>query len=129
MPKFLFNKLVRDNTLKELESEGIEVKYEKLSKENLMQHLKNKLLEEVNEVLTTNSNDELISEMVDVYDVLEAICKESRIEHSEIEEKRMEKNAKRGGFSSGIFIHYVETSSDDSSEYFRNSPDKYPVIE
>jgi predicted house-cleaning noncanonical NTP pyrophosphatase (MazG superfamily) len=130
MPKFSFNKLVRDNAAAELESEGIKVKYEILPKQSLIQHLKNKLLEESKEVFESESDEELAAEMADVYDVLEAICKESGIEPSEVEENRIKKHSKRGGFASGIFIHHIEIPSDsDSIEYFKNSPEKYPIIQ
>lgn len=130
MLKFSFNKLVRDNAAAELESEGIKVNYEKVTKGALFYHLKNKLLEEAKEVFDSESNDELAAEIADVYDVLEAICKESGIDPSEVQENRTKKNSKRGGFTDGVFIHYVEVSSDsDSIECFKKSPEKYPIIQ
>ncbi len=130
MLKFSFNKIVRDKAVAELESEGIKVSYEKMPKESLVSHLKNKLLEEAKEVFDSQSNDELAAEVADVYDVLEAICKESGIDLSEVQENRTKKHSKRGGFSAGIFIHHVEVSSDSESiECFKNSPEKYPIIQ
>lgn len=130
MLKFSFNKIVRDKAVAELESEGIKVSYEKMPKESLVSHLKNKLLEEAKEVFDSQSNDELAAEVADIYDVLEAICKESGIDLSEVQKKRTQKNSKRGGFSDGIFIHHVEVlSKSESIECFKNSPEKYPIIE
>ena len=130
MLKFSFNKIVRDKAVTELESEGIKVKYEILPKQSLVQHLKNKLLEESKEVFDSKSHEELAAEIADVYEVLEAICKEAGVNVSEVEENRIKKRSKRGGFSSGIFIHNIEISSDSESiKYFKNSPEKYPIIQ
>ena len=127
--KLKFNKLVRDYAPEEFISDNIELKYEKVTGDNLIFHLKNKLLEEIQEVLETSSREELTEEISDIYDVLEAICNVYNISKEEINHKKQMKFSKRGGFSLGIFAHYIESEINNPEiQYFKNLSKKYPII-
>ena len=127
--KLKFNKLVRDYAPEEFISDNIELKYEKVTGDNLISHLKNKLLEETQEVLEASSREELTEEISDVYDVLEAICNVYNISKEEINHKKQMKFSKRGGFSLGIFTHYIESDiNNPEMQYFKNLSTKYPII-
>lgn len=72
--RFKFDKLVRDNILSELQNSGVEVEYEKLAGQVFITKLKHKLIEEINEFVVASQN-EIIFELADIYEVLSTIAK------------------------------------------------------
>lgn len=97
-------KLVRDRIAEfALKQRGDVLVTRKASEEELLSLLKNKLVEEANEVLNANSIDELIEEMADVLEVMKAISVKQNIT-DEIFEKRESKFLERGGFEDGIVL-------------------------
>lgn len=48
--------------------------------------LKNKLLEEANEVVLSDSEEELIEELADIFEVIDSILKETGISISKVKE-------------------------------------------
>jgi predicted house-cleaning noncanonical NTP pyrophosphatase (MazG superfamily) len=97
-------KLVRDRIAEfALKQRGDVLVTRKASEEELLSLLKNKLVEEANEVLNANSIEELIEEMADVLEVMKAISVKQNIT-DEIFEKREAKFLERGGFDDGIVL-------------------------
>jgi predicted house-cleaning noncanonical NTP pyrophosphatase (MazG superfamily) len=97
-------KLVRDRIAEFVFKERGEIlTTRKATEEELLSLLKNKLVEEANEVLNANSMDELIEEMADVLEVMKAISVKQNIT-DEIFEKREAKFLERGGFEDGIVL-------------------------
>jgi predicted house-cleaning noncanonical NTP pyrophosphatase (MazG superfamily) len=97
-------KLVRDRIAEFVFIERGEIlTTRKATEEELLSLLKNKLVEEANEVLNANSMDELIEEMADVLEVMKAISVKQNIT-DEIFEKREAKFLERGGFEDGIVL-------------------------
>jgi len=64
------------------------------------ERLKDKLIEEVQEVIETNITEEL----ADLLEVVHAICKYRWISLEEVENIRQEKKNKRGGFEKKIIL-------------------------
>jgi predicted house-cleaning noncanonical NTP pyrophosphatase (MazG superfamily) len=126
--KFAFNKLVRDTAVEKMQNEGITVDFIQLHKDELLMHLKNKLIEETHEVVEAVSNCELGEELADVIDIIEAICNIANINDENIEKNRKKKFKERGGFKSGIFVYSIEVDSTNKIvKYFLNLPKKYPL--
>ncbi|MEM7402435.1 MAG: hypothetical protein AAF310_00220 [Myxococcota bacterium] len=73
MPTFVFDKLVCDKTIERLHALGFAVQSKQLSADEHMQELKNKLIEEAREVADAHDAQELLSELADVYEVLERL--------------------------------------------------------
>ncbi len=73
-----------------------------------MEELNKKLLEEVNEYL----KDDNIEEMVDILEVIRAILDFKGTTYEEIEEKRVKKLKKRGGFKDKVYLEKVMESGD-----------------
>ena len=71
--KFKFGKLVRDKIPDTLYNEGIKVVYQTLRGDERVAALKDKLFEEASELTLSQSKDEVLNELVDVYDVLEIL--------------------------------------------------------
>lgn len=68
--KFKFEKLVRDLVPFEMVQNNIEVHYKILSSKDRIVYLRKKLLEEIHELCTATTRNEIIAEIGDVYDVL-----------------------------------------------------------
>ena len=68
------NKLVRDYIVENLEKKNIECDYRALDAAELVQELKKKIVEEANEVLAASEINELLVELADVQEVLDALC-------------------------------------------------------
>ena len=104
----VYNKLVRDKIpeiiLKDNELPTTRV----LNDEEYIKELNRKLQEEVNEYL----EEENIEEMVDILEVIRAILEHKGVTYDEIEEKRIKKSKKRGGFKEKIFLEKVLQNGD-----------------
>ena len=101
-----YNKLVRDKIPEIIENDGRKAKVRILSDEEYIAELDKKLNEEVNEYQT----DKSLEEMADVLEVLHAICKARGYKVEELEKKRSEKHADRGGFDKKLYLMHVEDS-------------------
>lgn len=103
-----FNKLVRDKIpdfiLKDNELPVTRI----LNDEEYLVELNRKLQEEVNEYL----EDENILEIVDILEVLRAICKQKGISMEEIEEKRVKKATVRGAFDDKVYLERIMEHGD-----------------
>lgn len=101
-----YYKLVRDNIPEIMAKQGKSVSFCALQGDKLKQALKDKLVEEVNELINAETREDIIEEMADVIDVLCAIKAFHNIEDEE-GYKREEKNKEKGGFAKGYFLEYV----------------------
>lgn len=127
MPKFLLNKLVRDKLpFKGLISQDRIIETD----QEFIAVLKEKLKEEVAEVLAAETTEILIDEISDVYEVFDNWIKTLGVSWETVHRKRLEKKEKRGGFESRIFGVSFELPADHPSlPYYRAQPEKYPEVE
>lgn len=127
MPKFFVNKLVRDKLpFSELVPHNRIIQ----SDQEFITILKEKLKEEVAEVLEAETTDSLVDEIGDVYEVFDNWIKTLGVSWETLHQKRLEKKEKRGGFESRIFGISVEIPEGHSSlPYYRAQPEKYPEVE
>lgn len=70
--------------------------------------LQKKLLEEVNEFLEAKNNEDSISEIADILEVIEAICVFKKYDTNVILDKKSIKKRERGGFQDRIFIIFQD---------------------
>jgi predicted house-cleaning noncanonical NTP pyrophosphatase (MazG superfamily) len=123
MKKIVFgmNKLVRDKICDFLSDKNIHCHSRILKKNEFLQALKNKLLEESNEVKKSQNTKDLLEEIADVYEVLLAISKAAEISWEEVEKKRKSKSVKRGSFEERLWISSVEMDEDNPcKKYYGN---------
>ncbi|MDO8467999.1 MAG: nucleoside triphosphate pyrophosphohydrolase [Nanoarchaeota archaeon] len=93
-------KLVRDNIPEIIEkNEGVKPKIRTANKE-YNNKLKDKLKEEVKEFLKSEDSEEL----VDILEVIYALGKEKGLSKEEIEDLRVKKLIKKGGFDKKIIL-------------------------
>ena len=97
----IVGKLVRDKIPEIMRQQGKDPEVEKISGERLRQALKDKLVEEAEEV---RQADDLVEELADVREVVDALIEAYGIEPGEVDLARADKKAKRGGFSGGKYL-------------------------
>lgn len=131
MPTFLFKKLVRDNIWSWHEEAGHTVDGTKLKRSELSKALREKLFEEVDEVQTAQTSNELIEEIADVRQLLDDICAHEGIDTQLVEAAQAAKRSRKGGFLKGMYIDTVYMPEDDDKwvEYCRKTPEKYPELQ
>ena len=128
MRKFKFNKLVRDDIAVNIEKKGGKVIQKKLDDFEFLEQLNLKLVEEFTEY-TKASKEEIVSELSDVYEVLENIRNTLHISEAEIKEARAKKAEKNGSFKDRVFIDYIEIENNDPwLQYYLDNKDRYPEI-
>lgn len=130
--RFKMETLVRDKMPKRLEKLNVFVEGHTLTSKDLINHLKLKLQEEVEEVVNATTAKDVKEEIADVIEVLYSIAKYYGLQTEHLEKKRVQKQAERGGFSKGLFVEFIEVEDSDDAhpviEYCLSQPDKYPEI-
>ena len=104
MKEIQTNKLVRDNIPKIIKSQGGNAKTRELSKEEFISALKEKLIEEANEVKNAKTLEEEKEELADVLEIVINLIKANEIDTNELEMIRTKKNDKNGSFNKRIFM-------------------------
>lgn len=126
MKKYNFNKLIRSNLPERMKKEGVELFGRHLTDEEFAKELKNKLVEEAGEVQDTDSREDMIKELADVMEVIEALTLLHGITKEEIEKERLVKCQINGHFLAVNFVDYIEVpvSNHKVIEYLekRNRP-------
>ncbi|HHH1032317.1 TPA: hypothetical protein ACPZQF_002995 [Yersinia enterocolitica] len=125
-----YNKLVRDKIPEFINSQGEDVRLIKLKSEALISAMKRKVVEESLEVFDAKTSDEIIEEIADLQEIINALTKELKISNKEIERVRKAKKAKRGGFDNGIMLGKTALGpslslSDEGKSNFEEPTKKY----
>ncbi len=127
--RFKVNKLIRDKVPSIMISDAIRMCTRVMNKVEYIESLKDKLLEEANEVIVARDVDNLKEEIADLLEVMKAICLFYQVSWQEIEQVRNKKRKAKGGFSNAIYSDFVEMeSSNQNVDYYLNQPNKYPQV-
>lgn len=108
----IFNKLVRDNIPSIIESNNEVAVTRILSDGEYRTELCKKLLEECNEVIISETTENVIEELSDVLEVMEAIASLDGKTLDDIKEAANRKKEKRGGFQKRIFLERTYSKED-----------------
>ncbi|MBO4807546.1 MAG: nucleoside triphosphate pyrophosphohydrolase [Lachnospiraceae bacterium] len=100
MRTITYNKLVRDKIPEIIEQDGKTCTVEILNDEDYLKMLDAKLDEELAEY----HKDQNIEELADLLEVLYAVAKARGYTLEELEEARVKKSEKRGGFEEKLFL-------------------------
>jgi Uncharacterized conserved protein len=100
----VFNKLVRDKIPEIILRNGGTPEYEVLEDDDYIKMLDKKLAEECKEVLSALNTQDKIEELADLMEVVMAIIKYLKVDFKALENIRLEKRNRRGGFDSRIFL-------------------------
>lgn len=110
--KIELNKLIRDGLIDIFEKRGYKTSYHEMTDINeITKSLSNKIKEEaaeVSEAIVGNDCIHLMEEIGDLYDVVDAVCKELDLDKDCIEHMRKSKRKRLGGFDKKIFCEYYE---------------------
>lgn len=127
--KFKFEKLVRDRIVEHIKKNGAKPHFRKLGDTEYIEELKKKVLEEAKEIPTVKDNNELVSEIADLQEVLDYLIKTLGVSKKELRRLQKVKNKKAGSFKKRHYIDYVETKkSGEWVDYYLARPKKYPEI-
>ena len=100
-----YNKLVRDKIPEIIKSNGAKsVNTKILNNEEYLESLNKKLVEELNEYLSSGK----IEELADLEEVLRAILDAKNTSYQDFEQIRQNKVNKRGAFKNKIFLESVD---------------------
>jgi len=108
MKKIIYNKLIRDKIPEIIEKSGGTPKIHKLNKTEFKKELAKKILEEGKELYKAKSKADISNELSDLLELIYVIAKENKLSLERLENARIEKNLKRGGFKKQLFLEYVE---------------------
>ena len=103
-----YNKLVRDKIPEIIAgNDDLEIETKVLSREEAITELKKKIVEEGEELISSNKLDDIKDELADIQEIIYALERETGIKREEVEEIRKTKAKKRGGFEKRTFL--IET--------------------
>lgn len=105
----IYNKLVRDKIPEIIKADGGAPKTRILASQEFIIELLKKLKEEAEELAeVTNNQPELIKEIGDVYEVIDAIIEYYNIDKAAVMKLKNERKIERGGFDKRIFLESVD---------------------
>lgn len=102
-----YNKLVRDQIPAIIIAAGSQPSARVLDHASYQSALRAKLLEEAQEAQTA-PGEQLIAELADVLEVLQALVKAYDMSWEDIEREAERKHAERGGFDRRLFLEYID---------------------
>ncbi|MBT2582819.1 nucleoside triphosphate pyrophosphohydrolase [Planococcus sp. ISL-109] len=104
----IYNKLVRDKIPQVIENQGLQFETRILSEEEYQTEVTKKLTEELREFEETNNPKDAVEELADILELIHAAAELNGASFEQVEEVRVKKAEKRGGFKERIFLIEVE---------------------
>lgn len=128
MPKFVFNKLVRDKIVERQIASGAKPLSTILPKNEHILKLIEKIKEEAAEILIADKQD-IADELADVQQALDDLRVLLAIDETEVAAAQSAKAMKFGTFAGGQFVSTIELEErDEWVAYYRAHKDQYPEI-
>ncbi|MEB3342505.1 nucleoside triphosphate pyrophosphohydrolase [Okeania sp.] len=103
-----YNKLVRDHMPEIIRKSGIECETVTLSEREYQQALRQKIIEEAQEVATANNAD-LVIEIADLLEVVDALLKSYGISRNQVRLEKDKKRASKGDFDNKTMLLWVDS--------------------
>ena len=123
------HKLTRDKTEERFIQRNINGEFRHIAGDELIQALKKKLHEEVDEIMESKDTHELMTEIADVLDVLDALRTAYAISDQTLNAYRATLHQTRGTFETGLYLDTFTIESDNPQyETYISRPHKYPVL-
>jgi predicted house-cleaning noncanonical NTP pyrophosphatase (MazG superfamily) len=127
--KFAVNKLIRDNMPEILVHRAIEIDWHTLTTQEHIHALKNKIIEEADEVAQATSRQELIEELADLQEVIDALLAMHGITKENFSQVQDAKRTLRGGFAKGVYSSSIAMDEENPYiGYYLAKPKEYPEI-
>ena len=99
-----YPKLVRDKIPEIIEANGDDVEFRALGEKEFLKYLKKKIIEEAKEVAETDTDEQLVEEMADIKEVLDALSSLKGFTAEQIHHVQSAKRVKRGGFEKRLLM-------------------------
>ena len=128
MPRFYFEKLVRDKVLDRcLEDPKVKTTYRVLGNTEFVSELIKKVQEEAAEIPVKDSVDEeVLEEVADLRTAVKTLQNALGITDEDLEAVQQKKDDKNGVFEQRAYIEFVDLEEDSEwVEVFRKQPEKY----
>lgn len=106
------NKLVRDRIPDLIRAEGGSCAATTLRGESYQAALLEKLIEEAREAGAALDHEALISELADVFEVIDALLEAAAITPEQVLYRKVSRRQERGGFGEGVFLLWSEKTSE-----------------
>lgn len=129
--KFSYAKLVRDNIPELVKKDGGMVKKKILGHKAYVEELKKKLLEEGRELFLAKADLDILSELADVQEVIDALLSALGLSGFELKKLQAKKRKKAGAFKKKIYIHHIETGPKFDPiwlKYYLKNSKKFPQL-
>ena len=104
----VYNKLVRDRILEIIESDGLAYNARILGSSELLKEVKAKMIEEAKEFHAAETAIESVEELADVLELIHTALNTLGATYEELNEVRLQKKVKRGGFEKAIYLVDME---------------------
>lgn len=104
----IYNKLVRDLIPQVIEADGKTCVTRVLAPSEHLGEIKAKMQEEALEFQEATSPKEAVEELADIVELVHAALHVYGVSFHQLEQVRVQKKEKRGGFSEGIYLIEVE---------------------
>ena len=108
MNRVFYQKLIRDKIPERMDENGAQYEIQTLTETAFEKALLQKLKEEAEEVIKSESKEESVKELADLLDVIEAIKEQKNISQTEIIEAQEKAFAQKGGFKKRLFLLWTE---------------------
>ena len=105
--KTTYNKLIRDRIPEIIHAAGRQAQLEVMTEPEYRQALLEKLVEEAQEAAHAG-DDERITELADLYEVIDAVLAAWEISREEVLETQRERRQQRGGFEQRFKLRWTE---------------------
>ncbi len=127
--KFKYAKLVRDLIPQKIIKSGAKVSQKVLTDGQYISALKNKLIEEGQELASAKKPREILDELADIQEIIDNLLIALKMGARDLKKLQKEKNLKNGSFRDKIYINHISTDETfDWLEYHLKNKDKYPLI-
>ncbi len=103
-----YNKLVRDHIPEIIRQHGEICQTKIMTESEFQQALRQKVVEEAQEVMQATTQSELIQELTDLYEVVEAILHTNNITLDALRTEQEQRRTTRGGFTQRIKLLWTE---------------------
>ncbi|MGI4776097.1 MAG: hypothetical protein ACRYE9_04170 [Janthinobacterium lividum] len=129
MVKFEFNKLVRNKLIKRFQEQKIIVNGLILTPDQFIEKLREKIIEEAQEVCQARKQEDLLTEFADLLEVIDALAKACAIDYKDIEEAKVKKREVNGYFSPESYINNILVDKNNTKvmDYLKSKNRSYKL--
>ena len=99
-----YNKLIRDRIPQIIKQAGWQPTIRTLKKDEFLQALKKKVLEEAKELIGASNKKQMTDEIIDIQELLDVLASQLKLSKLEIKKNQNIKRKKRGGFKKRLFL-------------------------